>query len=170
AFAQSGVHAAGISLVLVGQGPCEQDIHQTIDRQGLSERVVILNSVANQNMPGLYSLAEFAVLASAFDQWGLCINEAFAAGKSAIVTRTCGVAHELVLDGVNGFIVEPGDVPALADRMRLLSTNAPLRERFSESAAATIAHWTPTLFATNVIELAESMFNAATPTRVGHAA
>lgn len=163
AFARSGAHAAGISLVLVGQGPCEGKIRETIDRHGLNERVVILDSVPNQKMPSVYSLSEFVVLASAFDQWGLCINEAFAAGKPAIVTRTCGVANELVIDGKNGFIVEPGDVPALADRIRKLSTNTALRERFSENAAATIQRWTPTLFATNVVELAELMFDTASP-------
>jgi len=170
AFARSGVHAAGTSLVLVGQGPCERTIRQTIDRKGLNGHVVILSSVANQNMPSVYSLADFVVLSSTFDQWGLCINEAFATGKPAIVTRTCGVANELVIDGENGFIVEPGDVSALADRMKRLSTNATLRKRFSENAFAAIGHWTPNLFATNVIELAESMFDAATPLNVRHIA
>jgi glycosyltransferase involved in cell wall biosynthesis len=157
AFAQSGVHSEGISMVLVGQGPREREIREEIGRKGLSDQVVILNSVANQNMPCVYSLAEFIVLASAFDQWGLCVNEAFAAGKPAIVTRTCGVANELVLEGETGFIVEPGDVSALANRMRQLATNTVLRERLSQNAAVTIERWTPTLFATNVIELVESM-------------
>jgi glycosyltransferase involved in cell wall biosynthesis len=165
AFTRSGVHAAGVSLVLVGQGPCEAEILRKIDRRGMGARIVVLNSVANQHMPSLYSLAEFVVLASAFDQWGLCVNEAFAAGRPAIVTRTCGVANELVLDGVNGFIVEPDDIPALADRIAQLAMNTPLRERFSGNAISTIQRWTPTLFATNVIELAESVVGAATCTR-----
>lgn len=170
AFARSGAHAAGISLVLVGQGPCERKIRETIVRHGLSERVVILDSVPNQKMPGVYSLAEFVVLASAFDQWGLCINEAFAAGKPAIVTRTCGVANELVIDEKNGFIVEPDDVPALSDRIRQLSTNTALRAQFSENAAATIQRWTPTLFATNVVELAELTFDTASFPNAQHTA
>lgn len=168
AFARSGAHATGTSLVLVGQGPCERKIRESIDRHGLSERVLILDSVPNQKMPSLYSLAEFVVLASAFDQWGLCINEAFAAGKPAIVTRTCGVANEIVMNGKNGFIIEPDDVPALADRIRQLSTNPALRERFSENAATTIERWTPTLFATNVLELAELMFETESSPNVRH--
>ncbi|MEA3117407.1 MAG: hypothetical protein QOI13_677 [Paraburkholderia sp.] len=163
AFAHSGAHAAGLSLVLVGQGPCEREVRETIVRHGLSERVVILDSVPNQKMPSVYSLAEFVVLASAFDQWGLCINEAFATGKPAIVTRTCGVANEVVIDGKNGFVVEPGDVPTLADRIRQLSMNTALRERFSANALETIQRWTPTLFATNVVELAELMSDTSSP-------
>jgi len=163
AFCRSRVHAADISLVLVGQGPCEPEIRHEIERRGMNNRIMILASVANQDMPGLYSLAEFVVLASAFDQWGLCVSEAFAAGKPAIVTRTCGVANELVIDGVNGLIVEPGDVAALASAITQLATSATLRERFAHNAVSSIVNWTPTLFATNVLELAESL--AATSLR-----
>ncbi|PMS37036.1 glycosyltransferase involved in cell wall biosynthesis [Trinickia symbiotica] len=162
AFFRSGLHAAGLSLVLVGQGPCEGQIRDEIDRRGMKNHIVVLNSVVNSDMPGLYSLAEFVVLGSAFDQWGLCINEAFAAGRPAIVTRTCGVANELVLEGLNGFIVEPGDVSAMADRMVQLATVPGMQERLSDNAAWSIRRWTPKFFATNVIELAESLAGAET--------
>jgi glycosyltransferase involved in cell wall biosynthesis len=149
--------AEGLSLVLAGQGPCGPEIRGEIARRGMGDHIKILDCVANTDMPALYSLAEFAVLASAFDQWGLCISEAFAARKPAIVTRTCGVANEIVLDGKNGFIVEPGDVPALADRIARLTTDHSLRERFSQHAASSIRGWKPALFAANVLELAESL-------------
>jgi glycosyltransferase involved in cell wall biosynthesis len=112
-------------------------------------------------MPGVYALADFTVLASQYDQWGLCVNEAFAAGTPAIVTRACGVANELVHDGANGFIVEPGDESALAARIMQLGTNSALRERFSANALTSVRRWTPALFASNTIELAESMIGSA---------
>ncbi|MEX3936960.1 glycosyltransferase family 4 protein [Paraburkholderia phymatum] len=162
AFCRSQVYAAGVSLLLVGQGPCAQEVRKTIDRLGMSRHIQILGSVPYCEMPALYSLAEFAVLPSAYDQWGLCVSEAFAAAKPAIVTRTCGVANELVLDGINGFVVEPGDAAALADRLVRLATDDALRERFSQNAVSTVRRWTPTLFATNVIELADSLTGTAT--------
>ncbi|RFU48525.1 glycosyltransferase family 4 protein [Paraburkholderia sp. DHOC27] len=161
AFNRSGLHASGVSLVLVGQGPCKDALLQQIDQLGMAKHVLILSSVPNQHMAGLYALADFVVLASKFDQWGLCINEAFAAAKPAIVTRTCGVANEMVLDGVNGFVVEPDDEATLTERMTLLGTNAAMRERFSANALSTAKRWTPLLFASNTIELAESMINPA---------
>jgi glycosyltransferase involved in cell wall biosynthesis len=161
AFSQSGLHTTGVSLVLVGQGPCKQQLLDQIDRLGMAKHVAILSSVPNQHMAGLYALADFVVLASTFDQWGLCINEAFAASKPAIVTRTCGVANELVLDGVNGFVIEPDDEAALSAKMQQLGNDADLRERFSANALASVKRWTPLLFASNTIELAESMINAA---------
>ena len=165
AFFQSGLHTAGISLVLVGQGPCKDELLEQIDRLGLARYVVILSSVPNQQMPGLYALADFVVLASQFDQWGLCVNEAFAAGTPAIVTHACGVANELVQDGANGFIVEPGDESALAKKIMQLGTDSALRERFSANAVTSVRRWTPALFASNTIELAESMIGSASRTQ-----
>lgn len=162
AFCRSQMHAAGLSLLLVGQGPCGPEVRNAIDRLGMHRHIQILGSVPYCEMPALYSLAEFAVLPSAYDQWGLCISEAFAAAKPAIVTRTCGVADELVLDDINGFIVEPGDTATLSDRLVRLSTDDASRERFSQNAVSAGRRWTPTLFARNVIELADSLAGAAT--------
>ena len=161
AFLRSGLPTAGMSLVLVGQGPCEGRLRQQIAQLGLNDHVVILDPVANIGMPGVYALAEFVVLASQFDQWGLCINEAFAAGRPAIVTKTCGVADELVVDGVNGFIVEPGNVDMLADRIEVLGTDLALRERFAHNAWLAVSCWTPRLFASNLIDLSDSILRDA---------
>ncbi|MEX3934424.1 glycosyltransferase family 4 protein [Paraburkholderia phymatum] len=154
AFACSGLAQRGLSLVLVGQGPLEQTIRERVSALGLSERVLIFRAVLNSDMPAFYALADFIVLASAFDQWGLCVNEAMAAGRPAIVSRTCGCANELVYDGINGFIVRPGDVEQLAKKMKQLAEDHALREKLARDAETTIQDWTPELFAENVLALA----------------
>jgi len=164
AYFRSGLRETGTSLVLVGQGPCGARLRRLITELGLHDHVVILDSVKNGDMPAVYALSEFVVLASQFDQWGLCINEAFAAGRPAIVTKTCGVADELVMDGVNGFVVEPGNVEMLADRIGLLGTDLTLRERFARSAWSVARDWTPHLFASNLFDLSDSIVSGTTRT------
>lgn len=156
AYSQSGVHEDGVGLVLVGQGPLEAHLRERIAASGLEASVSIVRSLVNREMPNLYALAQFVVLASEFDQWGLCVSEAFAAGCPAIVTRTCGVADEVVIDGMNGFVVEPRDVPTLAQRIAQLGRDGALRERFALNAQTTIRRWTPLLFAQSALELAEA--------------
>ncbi|CAG9239170.1 Glycosyl transferase family 1 [Paraburkholderia tropica] len=163
AYAQSRLRERGIGLVLVGQGPLDAELRARIAAHGLDADVSILSSLANHEMPNLYALAEFIVLASEFDQWGLCVNEAFAAGCPAIVTRTCGVAGEIVLDGVNGFVVEPRDVPTLAQRIGQLGSDGVLRERFANGASDAIRRWSPLLFASSALELARATTRHATP-------
>ncbi|WP_322102607.1 glycosyltransferase family 4 protein [Paraburkholderia sp. J41] len=161
AWRQSGVHEHGVGLVLVGQGPLEAPLRERIAASGLASQVTILQSLANPEMPNLYALAEFVVLASEFDQWGLCVSEAFAAGCPAVVTRTCGVAGEVVIDGANGFVVEPRDVDTLARRIAELGGDSALRERFAANAQTTIRRWTPLLFASSALELAEATTSKA---------
>ncbi|WP_154671491.1 glycosyltransferase [Paraburkholderia mimosarum] len=69
---------------------------------GLTERVVIFRAVPNRDMPRFYALAEFIVRAGAFDLWGLCVSEAMAAGRPAIVSRTRGCANEFVMTESTG--------------------------------------------------------------------
>ncbi|QCP50855.1 glycosyltransferase family 4 protein [Trinickia violacea] len=157
AYAASGLAASGVALVLVGQGPRGDALAAQIARLGLASHVTILPAVPNRDMPGIYALADFVMLASAFDQWGLCINEALAAGCPVIVTRTCGVANEMVRDNVNGFIIEPGSAARLAERMQQLGGSPALRERLAAHAFAGVREWTPDLFAENLFDLAESL-------------
>jgi glycosyltransferase involved in cell wall biosynthesis len=161
AFARSALAHRGISLLLVGEGPLEGAVRERVNALDMQERVLIISKMPNQEMPALYALADFIVLASTFDQWGLCIHEAMATGCPAIVTSTCGCAHELVHDGVNGFIVRPGDLDELTYRMALLAEDHDLRENFSVNAAKAVEDWTPSLFAENVLALAEAV--GATP-------
>ncbi|MEX3955034.1 glycosyltransferase [Trinickia sp. EG282A] len=157
AFARSPLPHRGISLLLVGEGPLEQAVRDRINALDLHERVLIISKMPNQDMPTLYALADFIILASTFDQWGLCIHEAMATGCPAIVTSTCGCAHELVHDGVNGFIVRPGDVEELTQRMSLLTEDHGLRRNFSLNAVKAVEEWTPSLFAENVLALADAV-------------
>ena len=50
--------------------------------------------------------------------------------------------RELVVDGVNGFIVEPGNVEVLADRIEVLGTDLALRGRLADNAWSAARYWT----------------------------
>ncbi|PMS37166.1 glycosyltransferase involved in cell wall biosynthesis [Trinickia symbiotica] len=165
AFARSTLAHGGTSLVIVGQGPLEDAIRKKIDELGVREHVTILKEVLNRDMPSLYALADFLVLASAFDQWGLCVNEAMACGCPAIVSETCGCANELVHDGINGFVVRPGHIQELTDRMKQLGEDSDLRQHFAAAALSTIRNWTPALFAKNVLALADDLLRMIRPSR-----
>jgi len=56
-----------------------------------------------------------------------------AAGLPMVVTRV-GAVPDIVEDGVTGFIIEPGDVAALNDRIKRLLEDPALRARMGAAA------------------------------------
>jgi glycosyltransferase involved in cell wall biosynthesis len=71
------------------------------------------------------------VLPSFAEGLPVVLMEAYALGRPAVATQVAGVS-ELVKDGVNGWVVEPGSVEALAEAMHEVLTT-PV-ERLGEMA------------------------------------
>lgn len=90
-----------------------------------------------------YRLADTVVTPSVcFDSFPTMNLEAMAAGAPP-VTTCFGGAKELVLDGETGYVVNPYNIPALADRLIRLLSDEPLRQRFAEAGRHRIAeHFT----------------------------
>ncbi|WP_460334410.1 glycosyltransferase family 4 protein [Actinoallomurus acanthiterrae] len=64
---------------------------------------------------------------------GLTVLEAMASGTPVICSRLGGLP-EVVRDGETGFLVEPGDVGELRDRIRTLLADRPLARRLGDDA------------------------------------
>lgn len=88
-----------------------------------------------------YLAADMLVLASSDDPWGLVVNEAMAAGLPVVASDACGVALDLVRDGVNGYVFRTGDVGDLAGRLeKMLRADLAAMGRASR---ALVSQWTP---------------------------
>ena len=61
--------------------------------------------------------------------------ESLASGTPVVATRVGGVP-DVVTDGVDGFLVEPRDVEAAADRLAELARDPGLRARLGEAGRA----------------------------------
>src|SRR6185503_11879463 len=85
-------------------------------------------------------LARAAVFALPSHAEGLPMSllEAMAAG-CPVVAASCGGIPDLVVDGVNGLLVPPGDVDALACALHRLLVDRGLAQRLGNEARATIA-------------------------------
>jgi glycosyltransferase involved in cell wall biosynthesis len=55
-----------------------------------------------------------------------------------VVANRVGGVPDVVRDGLDGFLVEPGDVEAAADRLATLAGDAELRRRLGESGRARV--------------------------------
>ena len=63
------------------------------------------------------------------------------AGRAVIATTEVGAARDLVHDGENGFVIEPGDVDGLGQKLLTLFADRDLRERMGRRSLEIIGQW-----------------------------
>ena len=90
---------------------------------------IVVHKDLSPNSPKLVSLyqsCDVFVLPSSAEAFGIAAVEACASGLPVVATRSGGLT-DIVVEGETGYTVEPGDVEALADRLRLLAEDHDLR-------------------------------------------
>lgn len=89
-----------------------------------------------------YRAADFFVLPTREDIWGLVINEAMAHSLPIITTDKCIAGLELVKNGKNGFIVPANSVSHLRSAIIKLANNRKVREQFGMKSLDIIRGYT----------------------------
>ncbi len=96
---------------------------------GVEHRVRFLGPVAPQQLAAIYLAVDAVLLPTHKDCFPKVLVEAGLAGKPLLTTSACGSAGLIVQDGVNGFVIEPGNIAQLAQAMTKLCDPA-LRAAF----------------------------------------
>jgi glycogen synthase len=99
----------------------------------LAAHVVPLGRVPDALLHALYARADLFVHATRFEGSSLVTLEAMAHGAAVVATRAGGIPDKTT-DGETGRLVEPGDVPALADAIAALARDPAERRRLGEAA------------------------------------
>ncbi|WP_407187469.1 glycosyltransferase family 4 protein [Bradyrhizobium centrosematis] len=87
--------------------------------------------------------ADVFVLPSRYDGWGVVINQALAAGMPIICSDQVGAGAELVMNGVNGFVVPAGDPIRLREAMEWFVKNPVAIQPFGSSSRSKARKLTP---------------------------
>ncbi len=91
-----------------------------------------------KDVENVYHTADIIVVPSRWQEpLGLINLEAGACRKPVVATRVGGIP-EVIEDGVNGYLVESGDVESLATRVHALIANPSLRETMGEAGRAMV--------------------------------
>jgi starch synthase len=93
--------------------------------------VETLGRVSHAEMPARMAAADVFVFPSLFEGSAVVTYEALACGLPSVVTPSAG---SVVREGIDGFLVAPRDVPALALRMEQLGQDPELRARMAGAA------------------------------------
>lgn len=121
-----------LRLLMGGDGDLEA-ARQHAEANGSSERVELLGWVRGAEKQALLERAAVYVLPSYNEGLPMSVLEAMAAGLPVVSTPVGGIP-EAVSDGVEGFLVAPGDINMLSDRLARLLGDAGLRRGMGEAA------------------------------------
>ncbi len=111
------------------------DVHTWVNSSPYARNYDYVGVVAGEAKLKLLQDAAVFVLPSYSEGFSRALLEAMAAGKPVICTPV-GAHGEVIQDGVNGFLVRPGDEQAIAERILQLLTDSSLRERMAATNAA----------------------------------
>jgi colanic acid/amylovoran biosynthesis glycosyltransferase len=99
---------------LVGGGPLESRLRDRIAALDLEQDVEMVGACPPEETMQFIERADLSVLASFGEGIPIALMEAFGFGRPVVATAVGGIP-ELVRDGENGKLVQPGDAAALAD-------------------------------------------------------
>ena len=144
-------------LVLVGDGPEAAALRARAASSPFADQILFPGLKTSSELPLFYAFAGCFVLPSTREPWGLVVNEAMASGLPVIVSSRCGCVPDLVSEGRNGFIFDPGTPGDLTRCLLELSACSPAQiAAMSAEATSKIASYSPAAFAQEIVSIAES--------------
>lgn len=108
-----------------------QELRRSVAAMGLEGRVDFLGEKSAEEIRNLYALSSIVALPSRSEGLGRVLLEAQAMRKP-VVAYDCGGISEAILPHETGFLVEKGNVEALASKIGLLLENESERLRFGQ--------------------------------------
>lgn len=112
-----------------------EELTERIRAHGLQDKIVLTGF--ESDIPGLLRTLSVFCLTSTSEGTPNAILEALAGALPVVATRVGGIPH-VIQDGVNGFLVEPGDVESLASRILALLDDPETADRLGKAGLRSI--------------------------------
>jgi glycosyltransferase involved in cell wall biosynthesis len=97
-----------------------------------------------EELPRFYGTSDFFIHPATSEPWGLVVNEAMASRLPVLASTGTGAAADLVVEGVNGWIFNPGLKSALSELMiRVADLSSKLLWNMGEASWQTLEERCP---------------------------
>ena len=110
-----------------------ESVKQLVGNLKLKKDVIFTGNIDYNILPELYNSVDVVSLCSKNEGFGLSITEAMACGNPIVGTKVGGIPLQ-VREGVNGYLVDVGDIETTADRLIKLLSDSELRKRMGENS------------------------------------
>ena len=136
AFAQHARRDPDARLLIVGDGPLQDDLRQLAMSLGVQDSVCFTGYKPDPER--FLELMDVFVLSSRSEGMPLSVLEAWAAGVP-VVTSDAGGLPELIRDGETGLLFPSGDQESLAAKLQMLLSNGELAANLRVHGRARVA-------------------------------
>lgn len=123
-----------IKFIFGGCSSNEEEIKilEIIKSQHLENYTAFIGEYTDKNKAEIYGSADIFILPSYAEGLPISMLDAMASGLPIISTRVAAIP-EVIDDRVNGFLIEPGDYKALAERILILTKDRNLRKKMGKN-------------------------------------
>lgn len=122
--------APQVQFVLLGDGPERAAL--TAQAQDLPN-ITFAGKQPREMMGNWFAAADLQIHPSYSEGLGSVILEGMQSGLTVVGSRAGGIV-DIIHDGDNGFLIEPGDASALADKVQLLAHDNELKSKMQQQA------------------------------------
>lgn len=130
-------HKKELHFYLAGDGEIEQ-VERFITSKALQSNVHLLGWIGHEEKLDWFKKVDTILLPSYNEGLPMAILEAMAAGKIIISSRVGGIP-DLVTEGENGFLIDPGDVKKLEEHILFVSTHPEVASKLAQNNIAKIS-------------------------------
>lgn len=119
--------------VVIGRGPEQKNLEKLASNLGVSDKLVFTGNrfIPEEKMPEYYSAADFSILPSLWEPFGIALAESMACGTPCISTKAAAIPEVV---GDSGILVEPRNPNAIADAINTLIEDEGLRKKLGKMA------------------------------------
>jgi glycosyltransferase involved in cell wall biosynthesis len=133
AFTKLKSERESTTLVVIGDGELKSELIQLVSNESMTN-IIFTGWVSEEEKVMYYAIADLFALPTLRDLCPLVINEAMACGLPIVTTTAAGCACDMIVEGGNGFIVEPGNVDALYEAIRRIVQNNELKQKMGKKS------------------------------------
>ena len=144
-----------ITLVATGHGAAENGLKKLAQKLGVGRHVKFTGFLSRAELPRAYKTADVFAFMSTSDSQSIALMQAYSSGVPAVCARARGLPDYTPKEA--GFLVEPGDPKALAEKLKILLNDSSLRERMGATAAGYVKKFSPEKIADEWEQIYESV-------------
>jgi glycosyltransferase involved in cell wall biosynthesis len=122
-----------LKLFIVGDGPQQEELQTTIEKLGLTKKVILTGQLERSELLKQKQSADLFVFNTNWESFSFDTLEAMALGLRVITTKV-GSLPELITDGQEGILVEPNDKEALKQGILKILTDDNFRQTLVQNA------------------------------------